>query len=138
MKTTSYKGEAAINQELADIEKIANELYTTEAIEKLANITKEDIAKIQEKLKNNQELTKEEFDQTINHSEEYTDLLNGCYIKIESDSNVWIAIQYRYDIDVQIHTNFSEDNISKIKDYFPYEKIIAFGLIDGSPVQLEY
>lgn len=79
-----------------------------------------------------------EFDQTINNSEEYIDLLNGCYIKIESDSNTWIAIQYRYDIDVQIHTNFSEDNIPIIKDYFPYEKIIAFHLINGKPVQLEY
>ena len=80
-----------------------------------------------------------EFDQIINNSTEFASLLNGCYIKIKtSASNAWIAIQYRYDIDVQIHTNFSEDNISKIKDFFPYEKIIAFSLIDGSPVQLEY
>ena len=60
--TTEYKSEEAINKELKDIEISAKEFYTPETIEKLKNITDEQIAKIREKTNNNEELTAEELD----------------------------------------------------------------------------
>lgn len=60
--TTKYKSEKAINQELNDIEKSAKEFYTPETIEKLKNITDEQIAQIREKINNNEEITAEELD----------------------------------------------------------------------------
>lgn len=79
-----------------------------------------------------------EFDRIIRDTPSFSTLLNGCYIRVESVTDEWAAIFYRYDIGTEIHTNFNEDNVSTIKSYFPDTKTIICKMIDGKAASFSY
>ena len=115
MKTTSYKGEDAINQELDDIKKIAK-----------------DIAMIQEKLNNNQELTKEEEDfwNLYNSDEFHKSNLRGNILGIVNNQNVEETTIYQLlentdNVIEDFYSNFKDDIYKNLE-----EKLESLGIDD--------
>ena len=79
-----------------------------------------------------------EFDYVINSEPEFTNLLNGCYIRVEAFSGEWLAIHYRYDIGTEIRTNSDEDVVPTIKSFFPDTKVTVCKMVNGKPEQIEF
>lgn len=125
--TTPHKSRGAIEQELKDIDLSAEKFYTPETVEKLKNITAEQIDQIKEKIKNNENITPEEqeiFD-LYTKNQYFKGNFRGNILGILNNENIddtdflrilTISDELLNKININSNNLFKDDILNRIKD----------------------